>query len=484
MRRSAHVNGFPRRTSLIAAAALVITITVRTGTTTPPGPSESPTDDATNSPSTEPHPTAAPPTCTSTGCHDAMTQRPVTHAPAARGFCGACHVEVDAARHTFRDAIPRRTMCLSCHTLPARDVAHEPVARGDCTACHDPHGSEWRHMLRADPATELCGRCHADVASPERRHVHGPAAAGACILCHEAHASWHPALLRRAPRETCQECHADVRSAAQARRHVHAAFVEAACTECHDPHAGDTRSHLRGPVDGLCAACHEPIRRRLAESPVVHGAASGDEACIGCHAGHASDLPMLQRDRQPGLCLACHDRTGRDAAGRPLTNMAAWLRDNPVHHGPIRDGDCSACHDPHASTHARLLSADYPAEFYAPFAVERYALCFGCHRPELAVSPSGQGLTEFRHGDRNLHFVHVHREKGRTCRACHESHASNAPFHMRTAVPFGAGRWTYEINFQALPQGGSCAPGCHAPVSYDRDAVTTAPAWLPAGASP
>jgi predicted CXXCH cytochrome family protein len=56
--------------------------------------------------------------------------------------------------------------------------------------------------------------------------------------------------------------------------------------------------------------------------------------------------------------------------------------------------------------------------------------------------------------------------KGRTCRACHETHASNFPKHIREAVPFGS--WDLPVNFEKTESGGSCAPGCHKEKKYDR----------------
>jgi len=55
--------------------------------------------------------------------------------------------------------------------------------------------------------------------------------------------------------------------------------------------------------------------------------------------------------------------------------------------------------------------------------------------------------------------------KGRTCRACHKTHASNLPKHMAEKVPFGG--WEIPINFKKTGTVGSCAPGCHKPRSYD-----------------
>ena len=207
---------------------------------------------------------------------------------------------------------------------------------------------------------------------------------------------------------------------------------------------------------------------------LIHGAIEQPGGCPTCHQPHSSELPKLQRQSQTKMCLSCHDKPVLAKDGRMLTDMAALLKDNPSHHGPIRDDSCTACHQPHNSQENRLLIKAYPPQFYAAFSVERYALCFGCHRPELATDKQGVGLTRFRQGQVNLHRVHVYQEKGRTCRACHEVHASKKPFHIREAVPFGAQGWLLEIRYEQTKAGGQCSPGCHEPRSYNRDAVTPA----------
>jgi predicted CXXCH cytochrome family protein len=150
-----------------------------------------------------------------------------------------------------------------------------------------------------------------------------------------------------------------------------------------------------------------------------------------------------------------------------LTDMAALLKDNPEHHGPIRLGACTACHQPHAGSQTNLLSAPYPPEFYAPFKTELYALCFTCHTADLVRLPGATAPTGFTDGKQNLHWLHVNQEKGRTCRACHEVHASRQPFHIRESVPFGPSGWPLTIQYTQTPRGGTCQAGCHAPRSYD-----------------
>ena len=93
----------------------------------------------------------------------------------------------------------------------------------------------------------------------------------------------------------------------------------------------------------------------------------------------------------------------------------------------------------------------------------------------------GPGITGFSQqtedGLLNLHYLHVNKQdKGRTCRACHEVHASKRPAHIRESVPFGKNNWPLEINFTQHKDGGSCAPGCHKAQEYHR------PASVPRGA--
>ena len=76
-------------------------------------------------------------------------------------------------------------------------------------------------------------------------------------------------------------------------------------------------------------------------------------------------------------------------------------------------------------------------------------------------------MTGFRNGDANLHYLHVNREKGRSCRACHDEHASDQPKHIRESVPFG--RWVMRTQYTKTDTGGGCMTGCHTPYKYDRE---------------
>ena len=114
-----------------------------------------------------------------------------------------------------------------------------------------------------------------------------------------------------------------------------------------------------------------------------------------------------------------------------------------------------------------MLAKPFPATFYEPFELDKYALCFTCHDKELVLLKQTSSLTGFRNGDVSLHYVHENKApQGRSCRACHSTHASLNPLHIRELVPYG--NWQLPINFTPTPTGGRCAPGCHQELAYDR----------------
>ncbi len=416
-------------------------------------------------------PTSRTVTCLESNCHTGLDTAKVTHGPVTQGKCEACHEYISPTEHTFKLTRPDDQLCQTCHTQEDRDVVHSPVQQGRCTECHDPHGSDYRMMLVDDPTRGLCVKCHKQDGFSQKKFQHGPVASGACILCHEPHSSWEPNLLVDKPQNLCLTCHGqDLRGESGQQRHTHAP-VKDGCTECHDAHASDFKYQLHQDAPGLCFTCHQELKEDLASAPVVHGALTEPGGCLGCHAPHNSPLPKLQRASQTQMCLGCHNKPMQTDDGRTLTDMAELLADNPDHHGPIREDSCTACHQPHTGDQPNMLVKAYPPQFYAPFSIERYELCFTCHQPALVQNRHGKGLTRFRNNEQNLHWVHVNQKKGRTCRACHEVHASSNPFHVRDAVPFGDSDWMLEIKFKTTPTGGSCSPGCHDTRVYDREIV-------------
>ena len=296
--------------------------------------------------------------------------------------------------------------------------------------------------------------------------THGPYATGECALCHEKKDPKNPGPALKPVNKTCYFCHEDVQNLMTSGKFKHGPASEN-CTTCHNPHNSRFKSLLVLPQPALCNDCHQGIRK-LMDSKVRHAAVTSGATCSNCHSPHASNVEKILLRLPYDQCVGCHSKDDtKDAAGKLLPNYQKLLADNPVHHAPVAQKDCSSCHQPHGSDHTRLLVAEYPAQFYAPFEPANYALCFMCHDEKIVTVAETITETRFRDGSRNLHFLHVNKsDRGRICRSCHEVHASKQPFLMRESVPYGSGGWVLKVGFTKNEDGGSCDKTCHTAKKY------------------
>jgi predicted CXXCH cytochrome family protein len=302
---------------------------------------------------------------------------------------------------------------------------------------------------------------------------HAPFEGGDCAVCHQSNDPKAPGPIRHASvNEQCYECHDDVREI-MARRYKHVPANEA-CTDCHNPHNSAEPALLAKEMVELCVSCHKGIAKQLATGKVQHDAITKDRKCSNCHNPHAANVEKILIALPFDLCVNCHSKDGMTSDdGKVMTNYKKWLEENKVWHAPVEAKDCSACHRTHAGDNFRLLVAEYPSAFYAPYESKNYALCYGCHNDKVVSEAETTTLTGFRDGSRNLHYVHVHRERGRTCRACHEVHASKQDHHIRDGVPYGPKGWMLKVGYTKLPNGGSCAKTCHDTKTYNNKTLTS-----------
>ena len=303
-------------------------------------------------------------------------------------------------------------------------------------------------------------------AQPAPAASHAPYESGECGLCHESADPKRPGPVTRKGPELCLGCHEEF-AAVLARPHVHRP-ARRDCTSCHNPHNAAQRKLLLNEPPALCMDCHGEVETAVDEAKVKHGALNTDKKCGNCHNPHASSVQRLLIARPFDLCVSCHaDERLKSADGKKLANIKGWLDANPVWHDPVREKDCSACHQPHGGANFRLLKEYYPPEFYAPYSAKRYELCFSCHQERAFSTRETTTLTGFRDGAKNLHFVHLQQgERGRTCRACHDVHASKQALHLRDGVPYGSGGWILKLNYTKTATGGSCEKTCHQKRSY------------------
>jgi predicted CXXCH cytochrome family protein len=145
----------------------------------------------------------------------------------------------------------------------------------------------------------------------------------------------------------------------------------------------------------------------------------------------APALPAVKFKLKPGaqgkICLKCHETFNKTLKSRSV-------------HTPIKTGKCSDCHDPHTSSHKKLLSADITQ------------LCNSCHKevlPEKARSSANKFILkkpaneicfechqETGNKTREMRFKHDPLLKGNKCLSCHNPHASvKAGYLLKKNVP-------------------------------------------------
>ena len=116
--------------------------------------------------------------------------------------------------------------CASCHgSMVAGPISHGPAAAGYCTICHDPHASNFPAWTRTQ-SWLLCTTCHAEkrsdvhlirgagreVSHPTRKRKDPlrPGKALTCISCHSPHSAESQELLVLEARDKfdlCRACH-------------------------------------------------------------------------------------------------------------------------------------------------------------------------------------------------------------------------------------------------------------------------------------
>jgi predicted CXXCH cytochrome family protein len=323
-------------------------------------------------------------------------------------------------------------------------------------------------------AEESCvtGKCHSTLLKGQSVH----AVAESCSTCHESTGTPHPRKgettfkLTQEPPDLCTTCHSEIAD----KRNVHFPVAQGLCTTCHDPHASKEPKLLKAEGQQVCLPCHPQIADKVNDSRVSHPALMTEQACWACHSPHSSDYEHLLLKPVKDTCVTCHDSV------IPQNAM--------VLHGPNSDGKCTRCHDPHGSRYDSLLVNQFPSGDYVPYTETAYPLCFGCHNRDMVDYAQTSYATNFRNGEKNLHYVHVHRsERGRSCKLCHNVHGSPNPELIADTVPFG--HWNLPLRFVKTDTGGGCSPGCHKPRRYDRKSpgrqpLMVTPAISAGGVSP
>ena len=263
-----------------------------------------------------------------------------THKVVVSGECMKCH-DPHSADNKFNLLKPGNDLCFGCHKSMGEKIAkikfkHNPVEKG-CLNCHDPHASTQSEFLLKEKVTALCLKCHktdrpifvkqhmnypvasarctgchdphgSDVAGILYNNVHKPVAARKCNQCHDEATAASPLKTKREGVELCRGCHSDMYNSAFSKNRVHPPlFARQGCLTCHNPHAGKEKGLLKAPMITLCGKCHADTIQRQVKSPTKHEPVNGGN-CTACHDPHASDSPLMTKQASViDLCGTCHD---------------------------------------------------------------------------------------------------------------------------------------------------------------------------------
>ena len=146
--------------------------------------------------------------------------------------------------------------------------------------------------------------------------------------------------------------------------------------------APENKFKLKPGAQGkICLACHVEFQKKL-KSPFLHTPVKTGN-CSGCHNPHTSSHGKLLAAGARTICSQCH---------KAVIPAKARSVNKAVH-----DGNCVNCHDPHAANNKSNL----------PKAGNE--LCFGCHK-------------EMGETIKKVKFKHAPVERG--CLTCHNAHAS------------------------------------------------------------
>lgn len=327
-------------------------------------------------------------------CHEQVVPSKMksVHNAVIEGNCVKCH-DPHASNNKFNLLKAGNELCFSCHKAMGDTIAkvrfkHSPVEKG-CLNCHDPHGSAKGDHLLKDNLASLCGACHKpDNPAFVKQHMNYPVGKTDCSSCHDAHGSDSAGILYA---------------------NVHAPVASKSCSQCHEASNAPTPFKTKRPGYELCRGCHSNVMNEIFSKNRVHWPIFDRVGCLNCHQPHASTQKKLLNDGMVNLCGKCHSDTlekQRKLGALAKRERAAAPKGEPergdLTHQPVQEGNCGACHSPHASDSIFLMDKASVTD-----------LCGTCHDWQKHSShPIGEKVTDTRNKNLTMDCLSCHRAHG------------------------------------------------------------------------
>lgn len=204
----------------------------------------------------------------------------------------------------------------------------------------------------------------------------------------------------------------------------HSDEKEKKCASCHN-----MKSNIPAGEDVLddvsqtnCYSCHKSkLNTKNTHAPAANW------RCLDCHDGKAAEYNMeyegkskyLAPDPIKSKCASCHDK------------VIKWEY-NRYPHGPVSDGRCIRCHDPHGSNN----------EFFLKKSI--WDLCTTCHAEKADGKHVVASFVFSRNGGAHPTRSDTTKDPARperefTCTSCHNPHGSSGIYllRMKGSMPFG-----------------------------------------------
>ncbi|NOY10278.1 MAG: hypothetical protein GXP33_15700 [Spirochaetes bacterium] len=140
----------------------------------------------------------------------------------------------------------------------------------------------------------------------------------------------------------------------------------------------------------LCFTCHKDKKLEVADDKDVHFPVKIGN-CTSCHSPHAGKYKYMLIKKGGELCFTCHEDVKAE------THM-------PYVHTALKKGECTKCHDPHAS--------NFPYQLKKP----EDRICFSCH-------------SALKNSIEKLKDAHPPAAAGE-CTTCHSPHASGYEYQL------------------------------------------------------